>query len=140
MKILALLAKNLFGGSRTVHFPAHPEVAPGFRGLVRFDPALCSGCAMCKFRCTARAIEFKPGKGEFTWSYNPGQCTFCGRCVDGCKEHALSQDSACPPIYEHPGELTLSHTLTRKPPVRKAPPVAQMPTRAAAQNSEEGAR
>jgi ferredoxin len=41
---------------------------------------------ICKFRCTARAIEFKSGKGEFTWSYDPGQCTFCGRCVEGCKE------------------------------------------------------
>ena len=47
-------------------------------------------------RCTAKAIEFKAGKGEFTWSYEPGQCTFCGRCVEGCKEHALSAGVGLP--------------------------------------------
>jgi len=97
-------------------FPARPKVTARYRGLVRFDPTLCSGCAVCKMRCTSRAIDFKTGKGEFTWSYEPGQCTFCGRCVEGCKEHALSQDSECPPIYLTIGELKKSYTVARKPP------------------------
>lgn len=120
MNILAMLWKNLWGGSRTMRFPLRPEVAGRYRGLVRFDPTLCSGCAICKMRCTARAIDFKAGKGEFTWSYEPGQCTFCGRCVEGCKEHALSQDSECPPIYLTVGELKKSYTLARKQTVKPA--------------------
>ena len=120
MNILAMLWKNLWGGSRTMLFPTRPKVSEHYRGLVRFDPALCSGCAICKMRCTARAIEFKAGKGEFTWSYEPGQCTFCGRCVEGCKEHALSQDSECPPIYLTPGELKKSYTVARKQTVKPA--------------------
>jgi formate hydrogenlyase subunit 6/NADH:ubiquinone oxidoreductase subunit I len=130
MNILTMMWKNLWGGSRTMLFPARPKVSAHYRGLVRFDPALCSGCAICKMRCTARAIEFKGGKGEFTWSYDPGQCTFCGRCVEGCKEHALSQDSECPPIYLTIGELKKSYTLKRKPPVKPAvaaPPAAVVP-------------
>jgi formate hydrogenlyase subunit 6/NADH:ubiquinone oxidoreductase subunit I len=118
MKILTMLWKNLWGGSRTMLFPARPAVTANYRGLVRFDPALCSGCAICKMRCTAKAIEFKTGKGEFTWSYEPGQCTFCGRCVEGCKDHALSQESACPPIYLTVGELKKSYTVARKAPVK----------------------
>jgi formate hydrogenlyase subunit 6/NADH:ubiquinone oxidoreductase subunit I len=118
MKILTMLWQNLWGGSRTMVFPARPEVTANYRGLVRFDPALCSGCAICKMRCTAKAIEFKTGKGEFTWSYEPGQCTFCGRCVEGCKDHALSQESACPPIYLTVGELKKSYTVARKAPVK----------------------
>jgi formate hydrogenlyase subunit 6/NADH:ubiquinone oxidoreductase subunit I len=116
MKILSMLWRNLWGGSRTLLFPARPKVSEHYRGLVCFDPTLCSGCAICKMRCTARAIEFKTGKGKFTWSYNPGQCTFCGRCVEGCKTHALHQDSACPPIYLTPGELSTSYTVARRPP------------------------
>ena len=85
MNILTMLWKNLWGGYRTLLFPARPKVSERYRGLVQFDPELCTGCAICRFRCTARAIEFKPGKGEFVWSYDPGQCTFCGRCVEGCK-------------------------------------------------------
>jgi len=128
MNILTMLWKNLWGGSRTMPFPERPRVSERYRGLVRFDPALCSGCAVCKMRCTAKAIDFKAGKGEFTWSYEPGQCTFCGRCVEGCKEHALSQDSECPPIYTTPGELKKSYTVARKPPAPRpavpVPPVA----------------
>jgi formate hydrogenlyase subunit 6/NADH:ubiquinone oxidoreductase subunit I len=130
MNILTMLWKNLWGGSRTMLFPARPNVGEHYRGLVRFDPALCSGCAICKMRCTARAIEFKAGKGEFTWSYEPGQCTFCGRCVEGCKEHALSQDSECPPIYLTPGELKKSYTVARKQTVK---PAAAVPAVVAAE-------
>ena len=105
MNILTMLWKNLWGGNRTMLFPARPKVNSGYRGLIKFDPEHCTGCAICKFRCTAKAIEFKAGKGEFVWSYDPGQCTFCGRCVEGCidhalkdghAEHALTQESAMP--------------------------------------------
>jgi formate hydrogenlyase subunit 6/NADH:ubiquinone oxidoreductase subunit I len=131
MNILTMMWKNLWGGSRTMRFPARPRVSKGYRGLVQFDPALCTGCAICRFRCTARAIEFKTGKGEFTWSYDPGQCTFCGRCVEGCKTHALSQASECPPVYLTIGELKNAHTVARKAPAPKpaaaAPPAAAEP-------------
>jgi formate hydrogenlyase subunit 6/NADH:ubiquinone oxidoreductase subunit I len=119
-----MLWRNFWGGARTLRFPARPQVSAGFRGLVRFVPENCTGCAMCKFRCTSRAIEFKPGKGEFTWSYNPGQCTFCGRCVEGCKFDALSQDQECPPIYLTIGELNTTYTVARKAPVRRPAPAA----------------
>jgi formate hydrogenlyase subunit 6/NADH:ubiquinone oxidoreductase subunit I len=125
MNILTMLWTNLWGGSRTMRFPLRPDVTEHYRGLVTFDPALCSGCAICKMRCTAKAIEFKTGKGEFTWSYEPGQCTFCGRCVEGCKDHALSQESACPPIYLTVGELKKSYTVARKPPAPRPVAVAQ---------------
>jgi formate hydrogenlyase subunit 6/NADH:ubiquinone oxidoreductase subunit I len=124
MNILTMLWNNLRGGSRTMLFPARPTVGKGFRGLVRFDPALCTGCAICKMRCTSRAIEFKSAKGAFTWSYDPGQCTFCGRCVEGCKTHALSQDAECPPVYTTIGELKKSYDVARKAPAAKAAPAA----------------
>lgn len=120
MNILTMLWKNLWGGNRTMLFPARPKVSEGYRGLVKFDPELCSGCAICKFRCTARAIEFKAGKGEFTWSYDPGQCTFCGRCIEGCKSHAIHQEDETPPVYLHIGELKTSYTVARKTTVKPA--------------------
>ncbi|HVT97510.1 MAG TPA: 4Fe-4S binding protein [Acidobacteriaceae bacterium] len=119
MRILTLLWTNLRAGVMTLRFPDRPPVSEGYRGLVRFDPSLCIGCAMCRFRCTSRAITFEPGKTDFTWSYDPGRCTFCGRCVEGCKEHALTQERACPPIYLNAGELRQSWTLPRRPPPRK---------------------
>jgi formate hydrogenlyase subunit 6/NADH:ubiquinone oxidoreductase subunit I len=134
MNILAMLWKNLWGGSRTLLFPSRPKVSKGYRGLVRFDPDLCTGCAICRFRCTARAIEFRAGKGDFVWSYDPGHCTFCGRCVEGCKTHALSQDAETPPVYLNIGDLKNTYTVARRTPAPKAaapataPPPAANPT------------
>jgi formate hydrogenlyase subunit 6/NADH:ubiquinone oxidoreductase subunit I len=130
MNILTMLWKNLWGGNRTMLFPARPKVNQGYRGLVKFDPELCTGCAICRFRCTARAIEFRAVKGDFVWSYDPGQCTFCGRCVEGCKSHALSQEEAPPPIYLNIGELKKTYIVARKPPAPK--PAAPAPDAAAA--------
>ncbi|MGD0859234.1 MAG: 4Fe-4S binding protein [Terracidiphilus sp.] len=140
MNILTMLWNNLRGGSRTMLFPARPKVSKGYRGLVRFDPALCSGCAICKFRCTARAIDFKSGKGTFTWSYDPGQCTFCGRCVEGCKTHALSQDAECPPVYVTIGALKQSYTVARKPAPKPAPAAPPAPASPAANPATGGAQ
>jgi formate hydrogenlyase subunit 6/NADH:ubiquinone oxidoreductase subunit I len=141
MKILGMIWRSLRRGYQTLLFPARPKVTPRFRGLVKFDPEFCTGCAVCKMRCTSRAIDFKTGKGEFTWSYNPGQCTFCGRCVEGCTEHAakaghpehaLSQEEACPPVYLEHGELSTSYTVARKPPAAKAAAAPKPPADAAA--------
>ena len=120
MKILRLLWKNLRRGIATLHFPAAPPVSPGFRGLVQFDATRCTGCAMCRFRCTARAITFTAKGKEFTWAYDPAQCTFCGRCVEGCKDRALSQDAECPPVYYTAGGLRHSYTLPRRTPAPKS--------------------
>ena len=140
MKMLSMLWTNFWGGHRTLPFPERPRVTERFRGLVEFDETRCSGCAICKFRCTSRAIEFKGGKGEFTWSYDPGQCTFCGRCVEGCKEHALSQREDTPPVYTVIGELKKSYTVARKATVKPAvagqPAVAAKPATAPSGGAE----
>jgi formate hydrogenlyase subunit 6/NADH:ubiquinone oxidoreductase subunit I len=119
MKIVGLLWKNVRSGIATLRFPARAPAAPRMRGMVRFDPSRCSGCAMCRFRCTSGAIRFEPAGKQFTWSYNGGQCAFCGRCVEGCKDHALSQEPASPPVYLVSGALLTSYTLERKTPSAK---------------------
>lgn len=139
MKMLNLLLKNLMGSSVTVRFPQRPPVDQGFRGLVRYDPALCTGCAMCAYRCTSHAITFKSTRAAYTWSYDPGQCTYCGRCVDGCPAHALTQDAMCPPIYLDRDELKYSHTKQRPQPAKKkTAPAAAASDASAAPISGEG--
>jgi formate hydrogenlyase subunit 6/NADH:ubiquinone oxidoreductase subunit I len=134
MNILTMLWRNLWHGAQTLRYPARPATSEGYRGLVRFNPELCTGCAICKFRCTARAIEYRAGKGDFVWSYDPAQCTFCGRCVEGCKAHALSQDPECPPIYESAGALKHTYTVARRPPAPKPAATAPPPAPDSASN------
>jgi formate hydrogenlyase subunit 6/NADH:ubiquinone oxidoreductase subunit I len=116
MNILTMLMRNWIGHSLTVLYPAQPAVTEGYRGLVKFDETRCTGCSMCAFHCTSRAIEFRGAKTEYKWSYDPGQCTFCGRCAEGCESHALSMEQACPPIYLTSGALKCAYTMQRKPP------------------------
>lgn len=119
MSILDLLWRHLRHGSMTIPYPDRPPVRAGFRGVVSLDPSLCIGCAMCRFRCSPRAITFSSSKTDFHWSYDPAQCTFCGRCVDGCKEQALHQESVCPPVYLSIGVLKKSYTMPRKSPAAR---------------------
>ena len=120
MSILPMLWENLRRGAVTFRFPARPKITERYRGIVHFDSALCTGCAICKLRCTSRAITYSAGKGEFHWAYDPAQCTFCGRCVEGCKSHALSQESACPSIYTSLGALKVSYTIPRRAPASRS--------------------
>ena len=109
MNILTMMWKNLRRGYQTLLFPARPKVTPRFRGWCNSIPRSAPAAPSAASAAPPRAIEFKAGKGEFTWSYNPGQCTFCGRCVEGCTEHALKegrtehalsqQQEHVPPIY-----------------------------------------
>lgn len=131
MKMLLMLLRSLFSRPKTVRFPARPGVSNHYRGLVHFDQTRCSGCGMCSFRCTSRAIMFRNSRTDYKWSYDPGQCTYCGACVDGCDSNALSMDPACPPIYTATGELRSAYTIQRKPPAPT--PQTQQPAAGGAQ-------
>ena len=116
MNIVSMLVENLLRGPVTLLFPERPPLAPRYRGLVEFDPSLCTGCATCAFVCTSAGIKFKSRRDTYEWTYDGGQCTFCGRCVDGCEAKAITMQSCAPPIYATTGELKHSHTLPRKKP------------------------
>jgi formate hydrogenlyase subunit 6/NADH:ubiquinone oxidoreductase subunit I len=122
MNILNLLMENLLGGPVTVRFPDRPPTSAGYRGLVEYDQKLCEACGLCAFVCTSAAIISKRRRDAYDWSYDPGQCTFCARCIEVCEPHALTMQAACPPVYAVSGELKHSYSMPRKAPVKKSPP------------------
>jgi formate hydrogenlyase subunit 6/NADH:ubiquinone oxidoreductase subunit I len=116
MNVWIMLVENLRSGPVTLRFPERPPAPPRYRGLVEFDPSLCTGCATCAFVCTSAGIKFKSRRDSYEWSYDAAQCTFCGRCVDGCEAHAITMQSTPTPIYLSAGALKRAETLARKKP------------------------
>jgi formate hydrogenlyase subunit 6/NADH:ubiquinone oxidoreductase subunit I len=66
--------------------------APQRRGLLRWSPEACTGCALCVKDCPAGAIQLvtldKAAK-RFVVRYDAARCVFCGQCVLSCRFHCL---------------------------------------------------
>lgn len=119
MNILHLLFENLHRGSMTSRYPEKQAPSEHFRGLVENDETRCVGCAQCAYVCPSSAIEVHREGETYTWSYDPGKCTFCARCIDRCKPKTLTMQATRPPVYGRQGELKKVLTMVRKRPVPK---------------------
>lgn len=119
MNILRLLFENLYRGTMTDRFPKQHSPAGKFRGLVENDESRCVGCAQCAYVCPSGAIEVRREGETYNWSYDPGKCTFCARCIDRCKPNTLAMQTTRPPVYAVSGELKTILIMTRKRPLPK---------------------
>lgn len=121
MNILRLIFQNLWRGPVSFRLP-HPHqcTSETYRGLIQNDAERCVGCGSCAYVCPTAAIEVKRSGDTYEWIYDPGKCTFCGRCIDRCKPNTLTMESKLPPLYSTQGELRQVLTMQRKRPVRPA--------------------
>jgi len=111
LKILKMIAGNLINDSATVRLPGSVPTPALFRGAVTMNTEKCIGCGMCSYVCVSNAIVGLDQAKGYAWTYEPGRCTFCARCVDRCPVHALSMDSSQMHCYEHPGDLETKHLV-----------------------------
>ena len=90
--MLKLLREVLKTGEATVGYPFQPvELADGFRGRPKHDPALCIACAACAIACPPNALRVEPDaeRGVTVWSLFTGRCIYCARCEEVCPTGAL---------------------------------------------------
>jgi len=143
MNILRLIFQNLRKGTVSFHLPhAHECTSNEYRGLVHNKPEDCVGCGSCAYVCPTAAIKVTRGANSYTWSYDPGRCTFCGRCIDRCRPGSLTMESDLPPLYAKQGDLNVFYEMEKKKPApRPAPaPVASQPALVAAPAAEPEAK
>lgn len=125
MNILRLVLQNLRQGTASYRLPhTHECTSNQYRGLIQNNPDGCVGCGACAYVCPTAAIVVGKTPANYTWSYEPGKCTFCGRCIDRCKPGSLSMESKLPPLYAKAGELDVSYTMEKKKPAPRPAPVA----------------
>jgi len=83
------LVQSAFRRPVTERYPFEKRPAPAhYRGLLRWRPEGCTGCALCVKDCPAEAIELitidKAAK-RFVFRYHVDRCTFCGQCAYSCR-------------------------------------------------------
>jgi hydrogenase-4 component H len=111
MNIFRLLAKNLGIGPITLRYPNEVSQPGDFRGLVKINVDECICCGMCDYVCVSEAVIVTQYEKSCDWSYYPGRCTFCGKCVEICPSMALSHEPKTAPSYLKPEALKEVHRV-----------------------------
>jgi len=65
----------------------------GFRGQLHWDPAECTGCALCVKDCPAEAIELitiDKAARRYVFRVHVDRCTFCGQCAYNCRFNCIT--------------------------------------------------
>jgi formate hydrogenlyase subunit 6/NADH:ubiquinone oxidoreductase subunit I len=140
MNVFRLIFENLRRG--TVSFPLphkHECTSSEYRGLIHNDAERCVGCGSCAYVCPTCAIEVTRSGDTYSWTYDPGKCTFCGRCIDRCRPRTLTMESQLPPLYSTQGELKQVLNMVKKRPARPAAPAASKTAPAATAGVNEPA-
>ena len=104
-QILRIISANLTKGPATVRLPESVPSPPGYRGQVVLDSTHCLACGICAYVCVSDAITGADEGSGYAWTYEPGRCTFCARCLDHCPGRALSMSPEPLPPYVRLGEL-----------------------------------
>ena len=130
---------KLFSKPSCNMYPFQPsEAAPNYRGRIVFHPETCINCNMCERVCAGGAIthtveKTEEGDDRITRSFDLGSCTFCSTCADFCTRHSIELTQDYHMIGVEEGDLIVSGTFIKKPPVKKAvPPKPAAPAAAAA--------
>lgn len=68
--------------------PRYDDARESTWGLVRFDPARCTGCNLCVRACPSDVLVLEDGKARMRTT-GVVQCMACGACTAICPDAAI---------------------------------------------------
>lgn len=99
---LTITASHMFRRPITVQYPdripspVKETLSPRYRGFLKADMGICTGCMLCQNACPIQCIEVGVAKqGEppqrmiCKFNIDIGKCMFCGLCVEVCPTGAV---------------------------------------------------
>lgn len=112
MSILSVMARNFSRKARSLRPEDLAPLPTGFRGMIRQDPALCTGCRDCEYVCAPKAIGFDETKSDvLSWEFFAGQCSYCGLCEQYCPTGAITNSGEPPPVTGDQDRLRVSNAV-----------------------------
>jgi formate hydrogenlyase subunit 6/NADH:ubiquinone oxidoreductase subunit I len=95
--MLGDILQSLFKRPATERYPfKRYEASSRLRGQLYYDPAKCSGCALCTKDCPSQALELitvDKATKHFVIRYHIDRCTFCAQCVESCRFNCLGMSA-----------------------------------------------
>lgn len=99
---LTVTASHLFRKPITVQYPDRTTsplkemVCSRYRGFLRVDMGICTGCLLCMNACPIQCVNIgivksgePPQRQISKFDIDIGKCMFCGLCVEACPTGAI---------------------------------------------------
>jgi formate hydrogenlyase subunit 6/NADH:ubiquinone oxidoreductase subunit I len=91
------IVESFFKKSATQLYPAERTAPPErYRGVLSFDPSLCTGCRLCVKDCPSNAIELfilDRAAKQYVVKYHMDRCIYCGQCMVNCKFNCIDMSN-----------------------------------------------
>ena len=83
------IVESFFKKHDTQLYPAERIAPPErYRGILSYDPSLCTGCSLCVKDCPSDAIQLvilDRAAKQYVVKYHMDRCIYCGQCMVNCK-------------------------------------------------------
>jgi formate hydrogenlyase subunit 6/NADH:ubiquinone oxidoreductase subunit I len=91
------IVESFFKKHDTQLYPAERIAPPErYRGILSYDPSLCTGCSLCVKDCPSDAIELvilDRAAKQYVVKYHMDRCIYCGQCMVNCKFKCIAMSN-----------------------------------------------
>ena len=89
--------ESFFKKSATQLYPVERVAPPErYRGVLSYDPSLCTGCRLCVKDCPSNALELvilDRAAKQYVVKYHMDRCIYCGQCMVNCKFNCIDMSN-----------------------------------------------
>ena len=91
------VVRSFFTKHTTQLYPVERTAPPErYRGILSYEPSVCTGCTLCVKDCPSDAIELvilDRAAKKYVMKYHMDRCIYCGQCVVNCKPKGIGMSN-----------------------------------------------